>query len=524
MAKKFNTSVTCDPKRHYMVDVTAKMKVFEGLIDDKKYFTINRARQFGKTSALNWIYRNLSDRYLVLSTNFEIFSEENWASTKSFCQYFCNKLIKACEITQNSEAINFWKQTQLQMSVLTDCDIDFVAEKIKSFCKTIGRKVVLLIDEVDQASNNDLFVRFLGMLRSLYLTREQIEDDAFTFWSVILAGVYDVKNLKIKIRPEMDHQFNSPWNVAAKYTLDMAFNPQEISTMLVEYEDDYHIGFDIKEISEEIFKYTSGYPVLVSALCKIIDEELDKDWSKDGVQNAVKRFLKDPDATILKNITKNIESFPDLKNLLRAIVLENFKVNYYADNLPLDLGRTFSFIRPDDNSNAQIHNLIFQQALLNYFIAEKALSTLRGRGNINIYIDKNGDLDMPLLVERFFDTVKQHRNDQQFLEEQGRLLFLCYLKPVINGTGFYYIEPENDDDSRMDLVVNYNRKEYVVELKLWYGTKYEKEGRAQLAGYLQQRGLHEGYLVTFSFLKNKIVEEEPEWIEYDGKKIYEAVI
>jgi len=152
------------------------------------------------------------------------------------------------------------------------------------------------------------------------------------------------------------------------------------------------------------------------------------------------------------------------------------------------------------------------------------LSTLRGRGSINIYIDENGDLDMPLLVERFFDTVKQHRNDQQFLEEQGRLLFLCYLKPVINGTGFYYIEPENDDDSRMDLVVNYNRKEYVVELKLWYGTKYEKEGRAQLAGYLKQRGLQEGYLVTFSFLKNKVVQEEPEWIEYDGKRIYEAVI
>ena len=522
MAKKFNTSVTCDPKRHYMVDVTNKMKVFEGLIDDKKYFTINRARQFGKSSSLNWIYRNLSDRYLVVPISFETESDANWQSDQSFFKYFCGKIVLFFSRIVGSDAsmLDYWKAA-LEADIK---DFDSFAVIISDFCKQCGRPIVLTIDEVDQASNNDVFVRFLGMLRSLYLTREQIGDDTVTFWSVILAGVYDVKNLKVKIRPETEHQFNSPWNVAAKYTLDMSFNPQEISTMLVDYEKDYHIGFDINEISEEIFKYTSGYPVLVSALCKIIDEELDKDWSKDGVQNAVKRFLKDPDATILKSITKNIESFPDLKNLLRAIVLENFKVNYYADNLPLDLGRTFSFIRPDDNSNAQIHNLIFQQALLNYFIAEKALSTLRGRGSINIYIDENGDLDMPLLVERFFDTVKQHRNDQQFLEEQGRLLFLCYLKPVINGTGFYYIEPENDDDSRMDLVVNYNRKEYVVELKLWYGTKYEKEGRAQLAGYLKQRGLQEGYLVTFSFLKNKVVQEEPEWIEYDGKRIYEAVI
>ena len=53
MAKEFNTSVTCDPERHYMVDTTAKMKVFESMIDKAKYFTINRARQFGKSTSLN---------------------------------------------------------------------------------------------------------------------------------------------------------------------------------------------------------------------------------------------------------------------------------------------------------------------------------------------------------------------------------------------------------------------------------------------------------------------------------------
>ena len=52
MAKKFNTSVTCDPEKHYMVDTTAKMKVFESMINDKCYFTINRARQFGKSTSL----------------------------------------------------------------------------------------------------------------------------------------------------------------------------------------------------------------------------------------------------------------------------------------------------------------------------------------------------------------------------------------------------------------------------------------------------------------------------------------
>ena len=93
MAKQFNTAVTCDPVRHYMVDTTAKMKVFERMIDDKKYFTINRARQFGKSTSLNWILHNMSQRYLVVPIDFENTSESNWLSEKSFYDFFCDNMI-----------------------------------------------------------------------------------------------------------------------------------------------------------------------------------------------------------------------------------------------------------------------------------------------------------------------------------------------------------------------------------------------------------------------------------------------
>ena len=359
MAKYFNTAVTCDPKRHYMVDTTAKMKVFEGLIDQKCYFTISRARQFGKSTSLNWILWNMSDRYLVIPASFEKYSEKDWVDDKSFCKFFCTKVIDACSRYGDDSIINFWQRAKRTSKF----DFDVLSRKITDFCKKCGRKVVLTIDEVDQASNNDVFVRFLGMLRNMYLEREKNGDETCAFWTVILAGVYDVSNLKLKIRPQEGHQPNSPWNVATEYTLEMAFNPQEISTMLVEYENDYHIGFDIKEVSEEIYKYTSGYPVLVSRVCKEIDENLDREWSKEGVLKAVKNIMKDNKFLILKHITKYMEAYHDLKTLLRAITLENFRINYYANNLPLELGRMFALIRPDANSQAQIHNLIFQQVL-----------------------------------------------------------------------------------------------------------------------------------------------------------------
>ena len=51
-----------------------------------------------------------------------------------------------------------------------------------------------MIDEVDSASNNQVFLDFLAQLRAQYIER----DIQPTFRAVILAGVYDVKNLRRK--------------------------------------------------------------------------------------------------------------------------------------------------------------------------------------------------------------------------------------------------------------------------------------------------------------------------------------
>ena len=46
--KKFNTTAVCVPAKHYMVDLSERVKEIKQLVDEGKYFTINRARQYGK--------------------------------------------------------------------------------------------------------------------------------------------------------------------------------------------------------------------------------------------------------------------------------------------------------------------------------------------------------------------------------------------------------------------------------------------------------------------------------------------
>lgn len=52
MSKTFNTNGYCDPKLHYMVNLDSRLHEIKNMIDDGKYFTITRARQYGKTTIL----------------------------------------------------------------------------------------------------------------------------------------------------------------------------------------------------------------------------------------------------------------------------------------------------------------------------------------------------------------------------------------------------------------------------------------------------------------------------------------
>lgn len=47
------------------------------------------------------------------------------------------------------------------------------------------------------------------------------------------------------------------------------------------------------------------------------------------------------------------------------------------------------------------------------------------------------------------------KDSDEFVEENGRRLFLLYLKPIINGTGNYYIEARTRDQTRTDVIVDY---------------------------------------------------------------------
>jgi hypothetical protein len=108
--------------------------------------------------------------------------------------------------------------------------------------------------------------------------------------------------------------------------------------------------------------------------------------------------------------------------------------------------------------------------------------------------------------------------DLNFVEEHGRLLFLSFIKPIINGVGFDFKEVQVSEEKRLDVVITYNNFKYIVELKIWRGEKYHEKGIKQLSDYLDIHSLEQGYLVIFNFNKNK--EYKQEKIQENNKKIF----
>ncbi len=271
MERYFNITGSCSPQEHYMVNLDSRLAKIKKMIDKGQYFCINRGRQYGKTTMLKALESFLSKQYIVLRMDFQYLSQSDFTNEERFVRAFARELYfnKKFHIYMGKEILSEIKELRKNGSILSDL---FVC--LSEWCMESEKDIVLLIDEVDSASNNQVFLDFLSQLRGYYLNRTERP----TFQSVILVGVHDIRNLRQKIRPDTEHKHNSPWNIASPFDIDMSFSPADILGMLNDYENDHHTGMNIAGISQLIYDYTSGYPVLVSGICKKLDEMLG--WSE----------------------------------------------------------------------------------------------------------------------------------------------------------------------------------------------------------------------------------------------------
>ena len=517
MERYFNITGCCNPQEHYMVNLDSRLAQIKKMVDRGQYFCINRGRQYGKTTLIMALESYLEKEYIVVSMDFQGLSTPEFSTEGMFVKAFARELWldRRTQHFMNHDIQTAMKEIR-SSSAYTMADL-FVC--LSEWCMEAEKKIVLMIDEIDQASNNQVFLDFLAQLRFYYLKRNKRP----TFQSVILAGVHDIRNLRQKIRPDAEHKHNSPWNIASNFDIDMSFSVSDIAGMLTEYENDHHTGMDIQKLSQLIYDYTSGYPVLVSSICKYMDEKFG--WKTEYVSDAVKLILKENNA-LFESLINKIEDNQELYDYLYQILILGRKISYNPDDSVIRLAMMYGFLK-EENGSVVIANRIFETRLYNAILTTKKMQETSiykaGEWDKNQFI-QDGQLNMEKILEKFilhFNDIYGSQPDK-FKEEDGRKLFLLYLRPIINGTGNYYIEAQTRDQKRTDVIVDYLGKQYIIELKIWRGEEYNTEGEKQIAEYLNYYHLEKGYLLSFNFNKSK--KSGMKTIQMNGKTVIEAVV
>jgi len=189
----------------------------------------------------------------------------------------------------------------------------------------------------------------------------------------------------------------------------MEFNAAGIAGILEEYRDDYEVRMDIPAMSELLYDYTSGYPYLVSRLCKLLDEKVARTesfpdrnaaWTREGFQEALRLLLAEAN-TLFDDLRKKLADYPELRRMLYELLYEG---------------------------KVMVSNRIFETRLYNLFVTEERIqSPIYTEGSIDKGQSvRNGQLDMKLILERFcvHFTELYGDSEESFLEKSGRKFFL----------------------------------------------------------------------------------------------------
>ncbi len=383
--KRFNTEGICNYEDYYMADISSQLEQARTFVDMGKYFTIQLPPRYGKTTLLAALENELKDDYIVAGLSFLSFDRACFTDVFAF--------VRACSLAFSDAVLSQQESLGTECAGLVRklCDeaesgdtqksLFFLFRELGKILDTCKRPVVLIIDDSDQASDNQIFMDFLRQLKEAYLGRASRGKAAFL--SVILAGVTDIRHLKGKI-DGVDEAVNEPWDIASVFDAPMNLTEDGIAQMLAEYEADHQIGMDSEKMAKLIFGYTHGYPYLVSRLCDCLDtrlvpgvfEDLHEAWTPSGMDEAL-RILLSEDNTLFDVLTGILRNDIRARKNLGRILLKGAQLEYLPDDEGQRKLRMYGFIR-NNHGQIVVDNIIFEMRFYKQF-ARKQNAASAGR-------------------------------------------------------------------------------------------------------------------------------------------------
>lgn len=236
---------------------------------------------------------------------------------------------------------------------------------------------------------------------------------------------------------------------------------------------------------------------------QLLPEGQVKTWTQTKMVEAVQEIVNDKNFNF-DSLIKNLEHHKDLYKMVFSMLIDGKRPSFSIQHPVTQLGLTYGIFK--NGKGLHIHNPIYAQIIYNYMVFDMEIQLVKEDfGSTQQYVLPDRNLDVNKILLNFQKLMKEqyHERDKAFLERNGRLVFLAFLKPIINGKGHTFIEPQISDEKRLDIVVTFYEHKYIIELKLWYGAKAHDKGLKQLADYLDRQNQEKGWLLIFEHQRKK---------------------
>ena len=365
--------------------------------------------------------------------------------------------------------------------------------------------LVLLVDEIDSLVGDTL----LSVLRQLRAGYEQ-RPEAFP-QSVVLCGVRDIRDYRIRSSAGEVIAGGSPFNVAAKSLRMGDFTEAETRALMAQHTEETGSAVLGGGARMRYGRRPEGQPWLVNALCAgaCFDNKAGRDRSRaievDDIYTAREELILSR-RTHLDQLAHKLE-----EERVRQVVeplLSGGEVRHHARDLEYvrDLGLIAAADPP------RIANPIYREV-----VPRELGYVLQSSLDIQVawYVDDDGGLDMTKLLTAFRTFFGEHAEHWlghlgPYREAAPQLILQSYLQRVVNGGG--RIEREYGlGRGRTDLLVLWPREagqpsdlweRFVVECKVLRDSDRKslawtvEKGVKQTLEYMAQCGAEEGHLVV----------------------------
>ena len=499
------------PEKHYAIEPLSRVDV-DGILDlvrKERYFVLHAPRQTGKTTALIALRDLLNSgqvgSYRCVHINVEVAQVARDDVASGIRAILSMMAARAFRLGDD-----FPRRSWQDIFAASDPN-DALRDVLMHWCMANPTPLVLLVDEVDSLVGDTL----LSVLRQLRAGYEE-RPEGFPA-SIVLCGVRDIQDYRIRSSSGEVVAGGSPFNIAAKSLRLGDFTEGETQALMTQHTEDTGQLFSAAA-RDAVWEQTRGQPWLVNALCAeaCFETEAGRDRSRTVREDdifAAREELVLSRRTHLDQLAHKLEE-ERVRRVIEPLLSDAEEPR--CDALDIGFGRDVDYVR-DLGLIAQGPGIRMANPIYAEVVPRELTAMAQERLMVETawYVDAAGRLDMYKLLTAFgvfFGEHAEHWMARFDYREAGpQLILQAYLQRVVNAGG--RIEREYGlGRGATDLLVLWPREpqqpsdlweRFVIECKVLRDSDRKslegtiERGVEQTFGYMARCRAKEGHLVVF---------------------------